>query len=122
MAEKQKLQLHQAASEAEEHQPQQEEAVGHVGSEPTSADASGKDGCKVEHYEIQFNNKTIACERRPRTENHAEQTSLIFTHDAGGGLAALATRDFANGFSSIASIVSFQVITTFLTSHSPIVK
>jgi len=109
MAGKRKFQVHQAATEQsteEEHEQQQEDAANHVESEPTSA---GADGHTVEHYEIQFNDKTIACERRrSSTGNHAEQTSLIFTHGAGGGLTAPATRDFSNGFSSIASVVSFQ--------------
>ena len=58
----------------------------------------------VEGFEIPYNDKTVLCERRGK----AGKPSLIFTHGAGGGLAAPATKEFADGFAGRAGIVSFQ--------------
>lgn len=58
----------------------------------------------IEHYQVPFNDKTIACERR----GQAGKPSLIFTHGAGGGLSAPATKDFADGFAEQSSVVSFK--------------
>lgn len=58
----------------------------------------------VEQFQFPFNKKTIVCERR----GPASKPSLIWTHGAGGGLEAPATKDFADGFAERASIVSFK--------------
>lgn len=57
----------------------------------------------VEHFEVPFNEKSIICERRGKGK-----PSLIFTHGAGGGLSNPATKDFADGFAEVASVVTFQ--------------
>ncbi|KAK4888838.1 hypothetical protein LTR27_012299 [Elasticomyces elasticus] len=58
----------------------------------------------VKHFTVPHNDKTIPCERR----SEGPQPSLIWTHGAGGGLAAPATSQFANGFAEHSPIVSFQ--------------
>ncbi|KAK5124026.1 hypothetical protein LTR85_002223 [Meristemomyces frigidus] len=58
----------------------------------------------VGHFEFDANNKAIVCERR----GMVGKPSLIWTHGAGGGLEAPATKDFADGFAARASIVSFK--------------
>ncbi|KAK1061838.1 hypothetical protein LTR74_010749 [Friedmanniomyces endolithicus] len=58
----------------------------------------------VRHFTIPYNDKHIPCERRGEVDNPA----LIWTHGAGGGLAAPAASEFADGFSGHSSIVSFQ--------------
>ena len=61
----------------------------------------------VTHFKIPFNEKEIICERRGG-QSPGKQPKLIFTHGAGGGLTAPATKDFADGFADAADVVSFQ--------------
>ena len=61
--------------------------------------------------EYHYNNDTEAAPKEdtaPVTAKQLESTRLIFTHGAGGGLKALATRDFAVGFSSVSPIICFE--------------
>ncbi|KAK5680670.1 hypothetical protein LTS10_007603 [Elasticomyces elasticus] len=58
----------------------------------------------VKHFTVPYNDKTIPCERR----GEGIVPALIWTHGAGGGLAAPATSQFADGFSEHSPIVSFQ--------------
>lgn len=55
-------------------------------------------------FTVESNGKNILCERRGKDV----KPSLIFTHGAGGGLLNAATKDFADGFAEVASVVSFQ--------------
>ncbi|KAK4952159.1 hypothetical protein LTR10_010079 [Elasticomyces elasticus] len=59
---------------------------------------------KVKHFTVPYNDKTIPYERR----GEGVVPALIWTHGAGGGLAAPATSQFADGFSEHSPIVSFQ--------------
>ncbi|KAK0838794.1 hypothetical protein LTS02_017669 [Friedmanniomyces endolithicus] len=58
----------------------------------------------VKHFTIPYNDKQIPCERR----GEVDKPAIIWTHGAGGGLAAPAASEFADGFSGHSSIVSFQ--------------
>ncbi|TKA63008.1 hypothetical protein B0A55_10427 [Friedmanniomyces simplex] len=58
----------------------------------------------VEHFTIPYNDKTIPSEIR----GEGEVPALIWTHGAGGGLAAPAASEFANGFAESSAILSFQ--------------
>lgn len=55
-------------------------------------------------FTVASSGKNIQCERRGKDT----KPSLIFTHGAGGGLSNAATKDFADGFAEVASVVSFQ--------------
>ncbi|KAK4546180.1 hypothetical protein LTR36_002317 [Oleoguttula mirabilis] len=85
-----------------------EQQDGNRGDGETSArndnDETAPEQQEVEHFEFPFNNKSIVCERRGKSG----QPSLIWTHGAGGGLEAPATKDFADGFAEKAGIVSFK--------------
>ncbi|KAK3642775.1 hypothetical protein LTR56_010599 [Elasticomyces elasticus] len=59
---------------------------------------------KVKHFTVPYHDKTVPCERR----GEGDSPALIWTHGAGGGLAAPATSQFADGFSEHSPIVSFQ--------------
>ena len=58
----------------------------------------------VTHFQIPSKSKDINCERRGRDE----KPQLIWTHGAGGGLSNAATKDFAEGFAEMSSVISFQ--------------
>ncbi|KAK5689858.1 hypothetical protein LTR97_012618 [Elasticomyces elasticus] len=58
----------------------------------------------VKHFTVPYNDKTIPCELR----GDGDTPALIWTHGAGGGLAAPATSQFADGFAEHSPIVSFQ--------------
>ena len=70
--------------------------------------ADGKPRADVSHgvtnFTVPLKAKSISCERR----GHGEPPALIFTHGAGGGLSNQATSLFADGFSDILPLVSFE--------------
>lgn len=55
-------------------------------------------------FTVTSKGKSIPCERRGPDAKPA----LIFTHGAGGGLSNAATKDFADGFAEVSSVVSFK--------------
>ena len=59
---------------------------------------------KVQHFKVPSKDKEIVCQQR----GPSNTPKLIFTHGAGGGLSAAATKDFAEGFAEHSPIVSFQ--------------
>lgn len=67
-------------------------------------DSTSEAYAEADHFTIPFNDKSIPCERRRATGKR----SLIFTHGAGGGLAAPASKEFAEGCAEKAGIVSFK--------------
>ncbi|KAK0273079.1 hypothetical protein LTR35_012491 [Friedmanniomyces endolithicus] len=71
---------------------------------PETDDEGTNQEINVKHFTIPYKDKQIPCERRGEVDNPA----LIWTHGAGGGLAAPAASEFADGFSEYSSIVSFQ--------------
>ena len=66
-------------------------------------DSITEDGA-VQPFKIPFKERAIVCERR----GDKDEPDLIFTHGAGGGLANPATKEFAEGFAEVSSIVCFQ--------------
>lgn len=53
--------------------------------------------------------KEIPCQlRKPQCSSKSSQTTLIFTHGAGGGLENPATKLFAEGYAAQAPVVCFQ--------------
>ena len=78
-------------------------------SKVTVEDAGGSSTVKptndgLQRFTIPLNDKSIQCERR----GEDSKPSLIFTHGAGGGLSNEATKNFADGFAEVSSVVSFQ--------------
>ena len=70
-------------------------------SNATSKAATADEGFKP--FTVTSKGKETHCERRG-----ADIPSIIFTHGAGGGLSNAATKDFADGFAEVSSVVSFQ--------------
>ncbi|KAK0937334.1 hypothetical protein LTR48_004164 [Friedmanniomyces endolithicus] len=71
---------------------------------PEPDDEGTNQAISVRHFTIPYNDKHIPCECR----GEVDKPALIWTHGAGGGLAAPAASEFADGFSEHSSIVSFQ--------------
>ncbi|KAK0933693.1 hypothetical protein LTR29_014751 [Friedmanniomyces endolithicus] len=71
---------------------------------PEPDDEGTNQAISVRHFTIPYNDKQIPCERR----GEVDKPALIWTHGAGGGLAAPAASEFADGFSEYSSIISFQ--------------
>ncbi|KAK0352086.1 hypothetical protein LTR02_005472 [Friedmanniomyces endolithicus] len=71
---------------------------------PEPDDEGTNQETNVKHFTIPYNDKQIPCERR----GEVDKPALIWTHGAGGGLAAPAASEFADGFSELSSVVSFQ--------------